>query len=185
MTNIILVHGTYSSPTGNWLPWLKTELEKINCQVFVPNFPTPKNQSLENWLKVFDDYKQYLNQDTIVIGHSLGAAFLLSVLETINHPIKQAYFVSSFIGFIGNSEYDILNKTFTIKNFDWPKIKQNCKNFCLISSDNDPYVDLSYGQEVAKNLNSELIVLPNAGHINAESGYTHFEFLLEKIKEIL
>jgi len=185
MTNVIIVHSTYNNPEGNWFPWLKTELEKLNCQVFVPRFPTPENQSLENWLKVFEDYKQYLNEDTIVVGHSLGPAFLLSVLETLDHPIKSAFFVSSFIGFIGNSEYNVLSKTFTLKEFNWQKIKQNCKHFLLISSQNDPYVELSHGQEIAISLNSPIIVLPSAGHINSESGYTHFEFLLEKIKEVL
>ena len=81
-----------------------TVARRVIGQVFVPRFPTPENQSLESWLKVFEDYRQYLNEDTIVVGHSLGPAFLLSVLETLDHPIKYAYFVSSFIGKIGNSE---------------------------------------------------------------------------------
>lgn len=185
MTDVIIVHGTGSNPESNWFPWLKTELEKINCQIFVPRFPTPENQSLKTWLETFENYRQYLNEKTIVVGHSLGTAFLLSVLENTDQPIKAAFFVSGFIGLLDNPEFDVPNQTFVTKTFDWEKIKTNCHQFSIISSDNDPYVRLEKGTELAKNLNSELIVLKNAGHINKAAGYTEFEFLLEKIKEVL
>ena len=185
MANIIIIHGTGGSPEGNWFPWLKSELEKSGNIVFVPRFPTPKNQSLESWLKVFENYKQYLDEDSIVIGHSLGPAFLLSVIEGLEHPIKSAFFVSGFTGVFGKSEYDELNKTFTTRTFDWVKIKRNCRRFFVIHSEDDPYVPLERGQILAKNLGAEMIVVKNAGNINEEFGYTKFELLLEKIKQVL
>ncbi len=185
MTNIIIIHGTGSNPNGNWFPWLKSELEKLGHRVFVPKFPTPDNQSLENWLKTFENYEQYLDENSIVVGHSLGPAFLLSVIEKFERPIKCAFFIAGFIGLLGNSEYDELNKTFTTRSFDWARIKKNCKKFFVINSDNDPYVPLERGEELAKNLNAELIIVKNAGHINKKSGYTEFEFLLEKLKNVL
>ena len=106
MTNIIIVHGTYGSPEKNWFPWLKTELEKQGCKVYVPEFPTPENQSLDNWLNVFKDYEKFLTKDTIVVGHSLGPVFLLNVLEkaSANKQIKGAFFVAGFLGLINNSQ---------------------------------------------------------------------------------
>jgi len=185
MTNIIIIHGTGGNPDRNWFPWLKSELEKLDCRVFVPKFPTPENQSLENWLHVFKDYEQYLDENSIVVGHSLGPAFLLSVLENLDRPIKIAFFVAGFTGLLNNFEFDELNETFVTKNFDWAKIKNNCKKFYVINSDDDPYVFLEKGETLAKNLGTELIVLKNAGHINAEAGYTKFGLLLEKIKNEL
>ncbi|MEX0932912.1 MAG: alpha/beta hydrolase [Candidatus Pacearchaeota archaeon] len=185
MTNIIIIHGTGGNPNGNWFPWLKSELEKIDCRVFVPKFPLQENQSLENWLKVFKDYEQYLDENSIVVGHSLGPAFLLSVLENLQHPIKAAFFVAGFTGLLNNPDFDELNKTFTTKSFDWDKIKNNCKRFYVINSDNDPYVPLEKGKSLAQNLDTELITIKNAGHINEEAGFTEFEFLLDKIKNEL
>jgi uncharacterized protein len=181
MPNIIIIHGTGGSPEGNWFPWLKSELEKLNYKVFAPEFPTSKNQSLENWFDVFKDCEQYLNKDTIIIGHSLGVAFILSILEKTNHQIKSAFFVSGFLGLLNNPEFDELNKTFTAKSFDWDKIKKNCKEFHIINSNNDPYVPTEKGEELAEKLNVKLTIIKNAGHINSESGYNKFEFLLEKI----
>ncbi|OGM34824.1 hypothetical protein A3D84_03075 [Candidatus Woesebacteria bacterium RIFCSPHIGHO2_02_FULL_42_20] len=185
MTNIIIIHDTGGNPNGNWFPWLKSELEKLDCRVFVPKFPTPENQSLENWLKVFKAYEQYLDENSIVVGHSLGPAFLLSVLENLNRPIKAAFFVVGFTGLLNNPDFDELNESFVTKSFDWAKIKNNCKRFYVINSDNDPYVPLEKGKSLAENLGTELIVLKNAGHINEEAGYTEFSFLLDKIKNEL
>ncbi len=185
MTNIIIIHGTGGNPNGNWFPWLKSELEKLDCRVFVPKFPISENQSLQNWLEIFKDYEQYLDENSIVVGHSLGSAFLLNVLEHLNRPIKAAFFVAGFTGLLNNSKFDELNKTFVTKSFDWAKIKNNCKKFFIINSEDDPYVPLKKGKALAENLGTELITLKNAGHINEEAGYTEFSFLLDKIKNEL
>ena len=182
MSNIIIIHGTGSSPESNWFPWLKTELEKLGHKVFVPRFPIGDKQSLKNWLKTFAGYENYLNKDSVVVGHSLGPAFLLSVLEKIKSPIQAAFFVAGFVGLINNPEFDELNKTFMDKSFDWMAIKNNCHKFVVINSDNDPYVALDKGQELAEKLGTGLMVLGGAGHINKEADYTEFGFLLEKIK---
>ena len=185
MTTVFVIHGTGGTPEGNWFPWLKKELEKLGCQVFVPRFPTPQGQNLRSWLKVFEKYKLDFNENTIVVGHSLGPAFLLNVLEKTNKPIKAAFFVAGFTGRLDQVHFDTLNNSFADKSFDWEKIKQNCQHFEVIHSDNDPYVPLAKGEELAKHLNAKFIVLKNAGHINKESGYVTFELLLAKIKEEL
>ncbi len=185
MTNIFIIHGAYGCPEENWFPWLKIELEKLRCKVFVPKFPTPENQSLENWFKAFENYRQYLNKDSIIVGHSMGSAFLLSVLEKLDKPIKASFFISGFIDLLENHEVDEINKTFVNKDFDWWKIKRNCKKFYLFHSDNDPYVPLEKAEKLAKNLGINLILVKNAGHFNKKAGYTKFELLLEKIKNEL
>ncbi|MCX6774529.1 MAG: GNAT family N-acetyltransferase [DPANN group archaeon] len=185
MATVIIVHGTKGSPEGNWFPWLKEELEKSGCKVFVPKFPTPEGQNLDNWLKEFSKYKQHLDENSIVVGHSLGPAFLLSVIEQLNKPIKAAFFVAGFLGLLGNEEFDNLNKSFTTRNFDWDKIKKNCKKFYVINSDDDPYVPLQRGKELAKNLKAKLVVMKKSGHINQEFGFTKLPMLLDMIKQEL
>ena len=121
----------------------------------------------------------------MLVGHSLGSTFLLDVLENLKHQVKAAFFIAGFTGLLNNPEFDELNKTFVSKSFNWTKIKNNCKRFYVINSDNDHYVPLEKGKSLAKNLGSELIVLKNAGHINAEAGYTKLDLLFEKIKNEL
>jgi len=183
MKNAFIIHGTGGSSTGNWFPWLATELEKEGYTVFVPNFPTPENQSLQNWLAIFDPYKQYLNEETIVIGHSLGPAFLLRILEKLSHSIKASFFVSGFTTLLDNPEFDELNRTFVTDPFDWEAIRNNCHQFAIINSDDDPYVPVEKGQIIADHLHAQLTVIKGGGHLNTEAGYTTFPFLLEEIQK--
>jgi len=185
MTNIFIIHGSYGNPEENWFPWLKSELEKLDCRIFVPKFPTPKNQSLENWLNVFKDYKQYLNKDSIVVGHSLGPVFLLNILENLDRPIKAAFFVSGFLDLLGNPDFDNINKSFVEKSFDWQKIKENCSKVFVFHSDNDPYIPLAQAEKLAKNLGVDVTLVKNAGHFNEKAGYYKFDLIFEKIKLLL
>ena len=184
MTNVFIIHGAYGNPSENWMPWLKKELGKMGCAVFAPKFPTPENQSLESWLEVFSNYERRLDGDSIVVGHSLGVAFLLNVLEKMEkEPIKAAFFVAGFTGALNDPRFDMINKTFTDRRFDWKEIRKHCRKFFVFSSDNDPYVPPLKGKELAKNLGAEMIVVKNAGHFNEKSGYVKFELLLDKIKK--
>ncbi len=185
MTTFFIIHGTEGSPEGNWFPWLKQELERLGHVVFVPKFSTPKGQNLDNWLKEFDYYFHLIDEDTVFIGHSLGPAFILNVLEKLSlpKPIKACFLVAGFIGLLGNKHYDELIKTFTDKKFNWKKIKSNCRKFFVINSDNDPYVSQEKGQELAKILETKEIIISKGGHLNAEFGYTKFDLLLERIKK--
>src|SRR3990167_2844488 len=106
---ILIVHGVQGFPKENWFPWLKTELEKENFSVFISQFPTLENQTLENWMKVFEKYVDELGDSPILIGHSLGVGFLLNVLE--KHSAKAAFFVSGFTGTVEN-KFDEGMKTF-------------------------------------------------------------------------
>lgn len=177
---VFIIHGAYGNPEENWFPWLKKELEAFGCKVFVPEFPTPEGQNLENWMNVFDKYRKYLDENSIVVGHSIGPAFLLRVIESLDFPIKAAFLVSGFISELGNPDFDEINRTF-YANFDWEKILKNCRKFEVFHSDNDPYVPFGKAEELAENLCTEVIMVKEAGHFNADSGYTTFDFLLGKI----
>jgi len=183
MGSIFIIHSAYGSPEENWIPWLKNKLEGMGQTVFAPKFPTPENQNLESWMKVFDGYRQYLGSDSIFVGHSIGVAFILNVLEGLDRPVKAAFLVSGFKALIGIPAFDNINRTFVERSLDWKKIRGNCGKFYMLHSDNDPYVPLANAEEVAKNLGIDITVVKGAGHFNQKAGYTKFDLLLERIKE--
>lgn len=179
-----IIHGAHGNSKENWFPWLNQKLSDLGQEVIIPNFPTPKNQNLDNWFKEFKKYEARLDDDTVFIGHSLGAAFTLSILEKLKHKIKACYFVSGFIEPL-NNEVDIINKTFIEKEFDFDKIKQNCKKFVCYQSDNDYFVPITTSEHLSTKLNAETITIENAGHFNSDSGYNSFEHLFKKIQSDL
>lgn len=97
MKKAFIVHGAYGNPNENWFPWIREELEKLGYAVYVPPFPTPKHQSLEEWKDKFQEYKQqWGNKETIIIGHSIGVAFALRMLMNRIGPSLKAAFCSGF-----------------------------------------------------------------------------------------
>lgn len=183
--NVLIFHGTAGSPQENWFPWLKEELEKKDCRVFVPQFPTPKGESLDSWLKVLDGYKQYINKNTVLIGHSKGGLFLLRLLERLNNPVYASFLVSTAIGIKPYIFYELNYKFAHGYDFDWRLIKSNSRHFTVYHSDNDPYTCIDNGKKIARNLGIKLTLIPNAGHFNTKSGYTKFVKLLLDIENIL
>lgn len=179
--NVFIFHGTAGHPKENWFPWLKMELEKVGVETVVPQFPTPVGQSFEAWMEVLKPHLPKITFETILIGHSLGCIFTLRLLETLSQPVKLTVLVGAPIGIrpIQNykSDYEFSNGF----NFDWQKIKQKSKNFIVYHSDNDPYVSLANGQELAKCLGVNLTFVPNAGHFNKAAGYTSFEHIINKL----
>ncbi|MBI2652976.1 serine hydrolase family protein, partial [Candidatus Woesearchaeota archaeon] len=155
-------------------------LETQGYEVIVPKFPTPLDQSLESWLRVFSQYENKINEETVLIGHSLGAAFILDYLEETNKKVKAAFLVAGYHKLIEN-EFKELNRTFVDKKFDWNVIKNNCKNFFVVASDNDPYIKLEINKEMAEILDAELKIIHNGGHLNKKSGFTSFPMLLDLI----
>jgi uncharacterized protein len=182
---IFILHGTYGTPDGNWEPWLRERLVDLGCEVIAPKLPTPDGQSLEAWMQMFDRYIDQLDEETIVVGHSSSPAFLLSVLEKIDRPIKAWIGVAAWFGHLEDPEFKDLNWTFFDKEFDWEKIKNNCGNFVMINSDNDPYVPFEMSEDLAKKLGVEIEVIEGGGHLNSEAGYDEFPVLFARVKSYL
>jgi uncharacterized protein len=186
MGNIFIFHGTEGYPEENWFPWLKEKLESNGHKVFVPQFPSPPvvSAKISGWFEVFKGYEQYISEDAILIGHSLGGVFALRILEKLKNPIKAAIFVGTPVGIKPILNYDRDN-SFSGFSFDWSTIKTRAKYFAVFQSDNDPYVSFGNGEQLAKELGVELTFIPGAGHFNAKAGYLEFYELLDKLRPMI
>ena len=184
-TKVIVVHGTGGSSEGNWFPWIKGELNVLGCDVIVPQFPTPERQSFDTWREVFDAVNTSQPQHTVLIGHSIGAPFILRIAEEAASPYKAIFAVCPFSEKLGVKEFDDLNATFVDHNFNWPRIKAGALHRCCLAGNNDPYVPLSLSTAIAEKIDAKLEVVSNGGHLNAGSGYLSFPELLERVKTVL
>jgi len=181
MKTAFIIHGTGGNPEENWFPWMKKKLEELWYMVFVPQFPTPEWQSLESWTEVFKELKKYINTETIFIAHSSGPAFVLSILEKINIKIEKCFFVSGFLELLQIPEFYILNETITSRQFDWEAIYKNCNYFYMCHGSDDPYVWIESVEIMSEKLWIKVDMIEWWGHLNEETGYTKFQYLLDKI----
>ncbi len=180
--DVIIMHGTYGDPTGNWFPWLASKLRADGHNVYVPKFPTPENQSVRSWYDTMKVQTPHFGENTVLIGHSCGATYLLHIIEILPKPIAKSIFVSGFVDKLGNDTFDIPNETFVNHDFDWEKIKKNAGETTLFHGDNDPYVPLSVAQKLSDKLETPLTIIKNGGHLNTESGHTEFHEILNVLK---
>jgi predicted alpha/beta hydrolase family esterase len=180
---IVIIHGSFGSSDENWFPWLARELKMLGYEAVAPGFPTPEGQTLKAWLDVFERVVGKLRPDIILVGHSLGVAFILRLLERTRQPIRGSFLVSGFLGELGLPEFDNVNAEFVNAPVDWKRVRENCGEVHVYNSDNDPYVPLGKGKEIARHLGVGLTVVGNGGHINASSGFSTFPLLLQDIKQ--
>jgi len=180
MKTVFIFHGYGAEPGSNWFPWLKEELEAKGYKVFVPAFPDTDHPDREKWLNHFGQYRKHVTEDTIFVGHSLGAPLILNILETLDKPIKATFLVSGFVGELG-PDFDPFIGSISMRSFNWDKIRKNCGKFVIFASDNDPYVPMEKADELHKRLPSELIIIKGAEHLNAGSGYLTFNELRDAI----
>jgi len=185
-TNAIIVHGAYGYPEENWFSWLKCQLEYVSIPCYVPALPTPDDQSLENWISVFNlSVKHLINVNTILIGHSLGAAFIFRWLEQHDCKLLAVMVAGAFIGDVGIERFDRINRSFLMTSFDWARIKCQANYYVCYHGTNDIYVSSQHYYCIANYLCAKKIIISNAGHFHTASGYTKFPHLLLHIKQIV
>lgn len=177
MENYFIIHGSFSSPHSNWIPWLHEFLESEEKQVYTPDFPIGVgHQNYENWNQLLIYYLNLglINENTTIIGHSIAPVFIAKFLVEHKVKVKKLIFVCGFNNYFGiNEEYDTVNGSMYFENL--ADVNQYADDIICFYSDNDPYVKLEAEKEFADSVSTEQILLPNAGHINSESGFNAFE----------
>jgi len=159
------------------------ELEKQEIYTCALSMPTPENPVCGEWV---DEISRHIERNTnngiYLVGHSLGASAILRYLESAQaKPISGAVLVS------GPSEKNDNRKidSFLDKNFNFEKIKSNCKRFSIIHGDNDQNVPIDNAKFLSQKLNDELIIVENGGHLNGSDGWFKLPQCLEALNKIM
>lgn len=179
MKRAIIIHGWDEKPTGQWLPWMKQELENIGWVVETPEMPNTKNPKLNEWMNTLQSLSP--DEETLLIGHSLGNALILRYLENPTINIRGAILVAAWDWLMEDiREY---HETFFQTTFDYTEIKSKQIPITIINSTNDPYIDFEKSKLLAEKIGAKFVGIENAGHFMARDGYTEFPKVLEVIKK--
>jgi predicted alpha/beta hydrolase family esterase len=185
--NCIIVHGSNSSEKDSaeglpenerhWKPWLKRELEKRGIQVSNELYPQDWNPDYDEWKKIFE--KNRIGEDTILVGHSAGGAFLVRWLDETKRKIKKLVLVSP--GKTGKARTSGRARFYgekTIKDIG----KYVNDKIILFTSNDDIPSHIKGAHEYEKELPAKVIFLENQGHFTLEDMRTEeFQELLHAI----
>ena len=175
---MLLLHGWGGSDFPHWQSWLASEVAKeYGCVDFLrlPDFDYPDKK---RWMEYASKEINEIAPD-IVICHSLGNTLWFHMCNEgmIEKDIEHLLLVAppSMQCSIGE-----LESFFPVS----PPKHLHAKKALLIVSDNDPYMDMQEALSLQNTLDIPMEILRDAGHINAESGYGEWYWMLQYIKKL-
>ncbi len=104
ISNVIIIHGSSQKEKEhlskglpqankrNWLPWIKKELEKKGIKCETPLMPAGWAPKYNEWKKELEKLK--IDENSVLIGHSAGGAFLVRWLGETKKKIRKLILVS-------------------------------------------------------------------------------------------
>lgn len=175
--SFLILHGLGASGPDHWQTWLAYELKQRNQHVLYPtfsNFDSPnKTVWLEELLKLMKTIPK--NNNLTVITHSLGCILWLHYASSQNKR-----FANKVILVAPPSPSIILSeaKSFFPVPLDGNRLKKTAEEILFVHSSNDPYCSSDDSKNYI-NLGLPSITIPNAGHINTQSGHGKWPWVLD------
>ena len=184
--NYVILHGYTGRNDKNFIPWLKHELEQRGAKVQAPQLPNTDNPTEVEQVQYVLDHVQF-DENTVLIGHSLGGLVAMRVLEKLPHKIHHLMLVAPAVlrQFYQGSD-DIDTKTGERKrfidhfsyDFDFDKISSQAVHKTILQDNNDSKSRKPSMQYIADNIGATLYkTVANKRHFVAEQE----PFILEKL----
>lgn len=161
MKKALITHGWESGPNEHWYQEEAAVLERLGLEVLVPEMPGGTWPKKDEWVKIVADFNP--DEETVLIGHSLGAPTILRYLENAEKKVGKVFLVAGFAKDLGMEE----TSNFVAEPFDWEKIKASANEIYVINEIDDPWVPLERGKEIAEATGAEFV--PVAGNVHFDS----------------
>lgn len=175
--NYIFIHGFSSSSGRGFKPWLKEELEKKGHKVWNPDLPNTNNPSVNEQAEfILKNLPFTIDDNLILVGHSLGGPVIYRILELVKNKIARAVLVDPVV----RPRFNDQDRPEVVAScdwkFNWKKIKNNCQQFIILGDINRPIIKKEHLIELEKNLSADLWwVTPRNYHFSSRDGVVEDE----------
>lgn len=184
MKNAIILHGmpsreeyfnprSQSQSNKHWLPWVQRQLILKGILAQTPELPEPYAPDYYKWLEVFEQFK--LDRDTLLIGHSCGAGFLVRWLTENTINVGKVALVAPFI----DPDHDKVKSDFFDFEIKKGLSKQTDELCVFYSQDDDQYILTSVEQILASDKSIKTRQFKNKAH------FTLNDMKTEKFPELV
>jgi predicted alpha/beta hydrolase family esterase len=185
---VFIVHCWDGTPSDNWYPWIKKQLEAQNFEVHVLEMPDTANPRIFQWVPTLAEAVGTANENTYFIGHSVGAQTIVRYIESLpnNTKVGGAVFVAGwFKSLTGIDAAGTETKNHWLSapvNFE--TVHERMQKSIAIFSDNDPYVPLDNQDDFRDKLHSEIVIEYGQGHYDTGSKTTELPIALESLLKL-
>jgi len=156
----------------HWIPWIAKSLNAQGILTTVPLMPEPWKPNYEEYKKEFE--KQEVNENTILIGHSCGSAFLVRWLGDSKQKVAKLILVAPW-KIAGEKS---LKKAFYEYLID-ETIKSRVGKIVMFTADNEEDVGKESLKIFHSALGGKIVNLKSRGH------YTMEDMKTEEFPELL
>ncbi len=160
---IILVHGYKASPKTNFWPWLERELKDRRFEVVMPELPTPETPDRDAWTKALLEAVGHLSDQDIVVGHSLGGAAALRLLEAVEaRTTPHACVLISTPWMIKDDRF----RSFFLTELDHDVLMWRASKFVVVHAKDDTVIPVAHADRYAQVFHAKLITPEVGGHFD-------------------
>lgn len=173
---VFLVHGWGGSPTNNWFPWLKKELERRGFMVSALKMPHAETPTIEDWVSHLATAVKKPDEDIYLVGHSIGCQAIARYLERLpaGAMVGGVVFVAGFFKRLTNIGDDPDDRAIELEWLETPldlnKVKTHFKQSVAIFSDDDQWVPADNQDDFKSILGSKIIIEHAKRHFSDDSG---------------
>lgn len=184
MKNVLLIHGFNGIP--KIFEYFKENLQKLDYNVIMPNFPVRENITIERYFEIFEKYREYFNEDCIVVAHSIGNPMFIKYISKYGLQVGKYISLAGFSKDYYNEGKDVLNEKVKLTILS-EKEKQDTKQLVIdrysIYSNDDHIVPFELLKDFCRDIDSKPILIENIGHMGKKSGLEELPEVIEIIKQ--
>lgn len=174
---IILIHGYKASPQFGWFPWIERELRALGFDVFIPELPNPEEPDRDVWNETLVKACTPLTENDIIVGHSLGGAAALRMLEAAEaRSTPHALVLVSTPWMIKDDRF----RGFFFSELDFEVLMWRASKFVVIHAVDDTVIPVEHGRRYAAALHGVLVTPEIGGHFQG----TEYPEILKEIVRV-
>lgn len=177
---IILIHGLKASSKTGFFPWLQNALHAKGHEVVIPDLPDPEHPDPEVWTKTLLEEVGVIDDETIIVGHSLGAAQALRFLEAAEvRSTPKGCILISAPWMIRSDDL----RGFFLSELDFDVLMWKASKFTVIHSRDDKVIPFDHAEKYASVLHAKLVERNEGeGHFKDADQYP---IILEEIEKMI
>ncbi len=181
---IVFIHGYTASHLADWYPNISKELDKLGVDYKIPDLPGETRPNAKEWLEMLHKVISQTNKPLVLVGHSLGARTVLLYLEKYRPKAERVFLIATFANRVENAQRKDgeAYPDFFKHKIDLEKIKPLVGKFVVMHSKDDSSIPYWQGEEIAKDLDAELITYKDRNHF---SNPENAPFVLEQLRKEL